>query len=341
MITLPILEIETDNDTIIPVWNLILDDGKNQVFFQGFPQEVKVDNKDALQYVLVTEPHNAEIAKHNWTVESTTVGQRYLTKCAEASRMVHRFLTFRSDSDFCRIVQPGKKEDGTKILNRISDGKYDVINYLDNFRKNDKFGCPMTYDYNKYGTFSPSTLQKVNTLYELFNYFGDMKDWRIIEFGGSYGGLCHILSYMLTWAKYTFVEIKEPLELAKKCFSNIPSDKRFKSKQLDSHLKDKEYISTILSKVECITPDECNKEENWDLFISEFSICQLNEKGIEQNLFMLKNSNNAYLSMNIFDKYKKDNIKNKLLNECGFKTIDEYPLFITSVWGEYIWICKK
>ena len=91
----------------------------------------------------------------------------------------------------------------------------------------------------------------------------------------------------------------------------------------------------------CTWVCECNKTETWDLFISEFSICQLNEKGIEQNLFMLKNSNNAYLSMNTFDKYKKDYIKNKLLNECGFKTIDEYPLFITSSWGEYIWICKK
>ena len=58
-------------------------------------------------------------------------------------------------------------------------------------------------------------------------------------------------------------------------------------------------------------------------------------------MFMLKNSKNAYLSMNLWDTNKKKTLKNKLLTEIGFKTIDEYPVFIKSEWGDYIWICKK
>ena len=330
IITLPILEIETERDTVIPIWNLILDDGKNHVFFQGFPQEVEIKNGSdeittGLQYVLVGEPHEASIAKNNWTVEATTTGQRYLQKCLESSQLIHRFLTFRSDSDFCRIITPGKKEDGDKILERISDSKYKIIDYLDSFRKNDKLGYPMVYKYEKYGYFSPSTLRYVNTLYELLEHFGEMKNWNILEFGGGYGGLCHILSYFIKWKKYTFIEIKEPLELAKKCFLNIPLD-----------------------NIKCVSADESfnslNKLENnevVDLFISEFGFCELNENGIEQNMFMLKNSKNAYLSMNLWDKNKKKTLKNKLLTEIGFKTIDEYPVFIKSEWGDYIWICKK
>ena len=316
IITLPILEIQTDKDTTIPVWNLILDDGKHQVFFQGFPQEVELkDGQTGLQYVLVGEPHEATIAKNNWTVEATTNGQRYLQKCLEASQLVHRFLTFRSDSDFCRIIVPGKKEDGDNILQRVADST-NIMNNLNNFRKNDELGTPMVYKYKHHGNFSPNTLRYVNTLYELQEQFGDMKNFNILEFGGGYGGLCHILSYLVKWSKYYFVEIKEPLELAKKCFLNIP-----------------------LENVTCLLPDEVKTDTKYDLFISEFGFCELNQEGFEKFMFMLKNSKNAYLSMNMWDKNKKKQLKDKLLTM--FKTVDEYPVFLKSEWGDYVWICKS
>lgn len=317
IITLPILELETDKDTTIPIWNLILDDGKHQVFFQGFPQEVDLKNGEkGLQYVLVAEPHEATIAKNNWTVEATSTGQRYLQTCYESSKQVHKFLTFRSDSDFCRIIIPGKKEDGNKILERISNSST-LVNNLDNFRKNDNLGSPMVYKYDKYDYFSPNTLRYVNTLYELQEHFNieNSSNLNIIEFGGGYGGLCHVMSYFIKWKKYSFVEINEPLELAKKCFLNIP-----------------------LENVTCLLPEDVKKEK-WDLFISEFGFCELNNDGIEKFIFMLENSKNAYLSMNLWDKNKKENLKKKLLTI--FKTVEEYPVFLKSDWGDYVWICKN
>ena len=74
IITLPIIELESDKDVVIPTLNLILDDNKNHVFFQGFPQEIKIsENKNGLQYVLVAEPHQKTICKNNWTVEATSI----------------------------------------------------------------------------------------------------------------------------------------------------------------------------------------------------------------------------------------------------------------------------
>lgn len=318
IVTLPILEIETDKDTIIPVWNLILDDGKNHVFFQGFPQEVDLPNgQKGLQYVLVAEPHEATIAKNNWTVEATTNGQKYLQKCFEASQDYFKFLTFRSDSDISKVLILGKKKDGDHILKRIEDSSdaKKLLENLDNFRKNDAIGSPMTYNYQKYGHFSPSTLRYVNTLYELCEHFGTMENFKMVEFGGGYGGLCHILSYLIKWDKYSFIEIKEPLELARKVFM---------ASELD---------------INCLEPEEVDKEEKYDLFISEFGFCELNEDGLEKHMFMLENSKNAYLSMNLWDKNKKKNLKEKLLTI--FKTVDEYPVFIKSEWGDYVWICKK
>ena len=339
IITLPIFQIETDKDTNIPIWNLVLDDGDNQVFFQGFPQEIDIKNEEiGIQYVLVGEPHDANIAKNNWTVEATTNGQKYLQKCLDSSLSYYLFLTFRSDSSFCKIIIPGKKDDGDAILNRISNDSY-IKNKFDKIKLNDKIGSPMVYNYKDYGYFSPGTLKYVNTFYELKENFGDMKNWNILEFGGGYGGLCHILSYFVKWNKYYFVEIKEPLELVKKCFMYIKSlsnDSGICWKPDDNILNEtKENENNVI----CLLPEEVNKNITYDLFISEFGFCELNEKGIEKYMFIFENSKNAYLSMNLWDKYKKKTLKDKLLTI--FKTVDEYPVFIKSEWGDYVWICKK
>jgi hypothetical protein len=308
IVTLPILELETD--VTIPVWNLILDDSKNQVFFQGFPQEVKLeDGKVGLQYVLVAEPHLSTIAKNNWTVEATTNGQNYLEVCKKSSMNYHSFLTFRSDSRFCKIIIPGKKEDGDKILERIKDTE--LINKLDEFRKNDEIGCPITYNYGKYGYFSPNTLRYVNTLYELQESFPDMKDWSVVEFGGGYGGLCNILS-CIGFKSYDFLEIPETLELAKKTF--------------------------MYSKLDINCVSEGLEDKKYDLFISEFAFCELNEEGIEKYTYLLENSKRAYLSMNLWDTNKKEKLKKRLLTT--FSSVEEYPVFIKSEWGDYVWICK-
>lgn len=316
IITLPIIELETDKDITIPVWNLLLDDNKNHVFFQGFPQEVKLkNNKTGLQYVFVAEPHEATICKNNWTVEATTNGQIYLETCLEASKIWYKFMTFRSDSSYCKIVIPGTKDEGSKILERISDNK-DIMNNLDNFRKNDKVGTPIAYNYGKHGIISPGTLKHINTLYELQKYFGNMNKWNIIEFGGGYGGLAYIMSNIVKWTKYSFVEIKEPLELAKQCFKSMD-----------------------LKKINPLLPKNVDKEEKYDLFISEYGFCELNKDGIDNFMFMLENSKNAYLTMNLWDKNKKKELKNKLLKI--FKTVEENEIFLKSEWGDYLWICKK
>ena len=55
IITLPILELDTKDTFTIPVWNIVLDNGDKQIFFQGFPQEVDIQNGKGLQFVLVVD----------------------------------------------------------------------------------------------------------------------------------------------------------------------------------------------------------------------------------------------------------------------------------------------
>lgn len=318
IVTLPILEIETDEKTTIPVWNLILDTGKEVTFFQGFPQEVDIEKDEkGLQYVLVGEPHGSTFAKNNWSVEATTNGQNYIKACSDSSKNLASFLTFRSNSDYCKIILPGTKEEGQQILKRVGEMEEFTEN-IKNFRKNDDIGSPMIYKYKKFGKFSPNTLKYINTMYELQQHFNitNMDNAHIAELGGGYGGLCHILSYVMKWDIYTFIEIQEPLDLAKKCLSQVPS----------------------IENVQFHTPDE-EVEEKWDLFISEYSFCELNKEGIEKHIHMLKSCKNAYLTMNLWDKQKKRELKSTLLTI--FNTIEEYPTFLKSEWGDYVWVCRN
>ena len=94
-----------------------------------------------------------------------------------------------------------------------------------------------------------------------------------------------------------------------------------------------------LDNVTCLLPSDVDKKEEYDLFISEYGFCELNSEGINNFMFMLENSKNAYLSMNLWDNNKKKELKEKLLKM--FKTVEEHKVFLGSEWGDYLWICKK
>lgn len=315
IITLPILELDTKDTFTIPVWNLVLDNGDKQIFFQGFPQEVDIQNGKGLQFVLVGEPENKDISINHWTVECTTTGKNFIEVCKEASMFRHKFMTFRSDSSFNKIIIPGTKEQGQKILDRISVD-IDVKDWVEKCKKNDEIGSPITYMYRPYGYISPNTLRYMNSYYEIQKYFGNIENYDIVEFGGGYGGLCNILSQMISWKSYTFIEIKELVELAKKCFYYFPDQ-----------------------KVDCITYNDIDTKKKYDLFIGEYSFCELQEEGIQKNIFLLQNSKNAYLVMNTWDAHKKETYKKMLFGI--FNIIEEYPVFPNSEWGDYVWICKQ
>ena len=316
IVTLPILQLDISNEITIPVWNLILDDGRNHYYFKGYPQSVAIDKKtDGLQYVLVGDPEKKMKCKNNWTVEGTTAGQRYIDKCVKSSKSFHLYMTFRSDSDYCKVIQPGTPEDGKKIINRIKDTPFFIKN-IKAFRNHDKIGCPKVYNYGKFGYFSPGTLKYVNTVYELVQTFGNMKNWNILEFGAGYGGLSMIMSNIVQWGSYTLTEISGVILLLNTCIK-YSSLKNFK---------------TILSK-------DIKTDEKYDLFISEFGYCELDEKGIDNYMYVLKNSKNAYLAMNLWNKTSKKKLKDKLSQI--YNNIKEYPVFIGSTWGDYIWICRE
>jgi len=316
IVTLPILQLDITDEITIPIWNLILDDGRKYYYFKGYPQSVKIDAKtNGLQYVLVGDPEKKIKCINNWTVEGTTVGQKYIDKCVKSSKLYHYYMTFRSDSDYCKVVQPGTPEDGKKIIDRIKNTPFFTSN-IERFRNHDKIGCPKKYKYGKFGYFSPGTLKYVNTTYELLQTFGNMKNWNILEFGAGYGGLSMIMSNVVKWGSYTLTEIGGVILLMNTCIKY-------------TYLQN---FKTIISK-------DIKTDEKYDLFISEFGFCELDEKGIDNYLYVLQNSRNAYLAMNLWNKNSKKKLKDKLSQI--YNSIEESPVFVGSKWGDYIWVCRE
>lgn len=323
LITLPIMIVQNDSgsDVTLPIWNLMLSDQKKCILFEGFPQPT--ENECGVQYTLVADVSEDVLCRSHWTVSGTSSGQDYLKRCYESSIDFSRFNVFRIDSSFEKIIVSNSKESGQMILDRVSKNPL-FLKHLKSFQKNDEIGSPRTHLFSNGMRFSCNTLQYVNTAYELINEFKDMKNWEIVEFGGGYGGLAHVLSYIVEWKSYHIIEITQVLALLYKCILNFDLNKK--------------SIINLVDTDKCCDSETKILPKSYDLFIAEYSFCELNEEGLEKYWFLLERAKRAFLVMNLWNLEKKKKFREKL--ETLFE-VKETKLFIESKWGDYIWILRK
>jgi putative sugar O-methyltransferase len=300
-----------------PMWYIILDEGDDQVLFQGFPQLVEIQGKHVAQYVLIAEPHQLNEKKYHWTVEGTTQGQQYLASCNASVKNEMAYLVFRSNAKYANILISGVKWHGEKYLERVQNELPELLDKLDDFRKNDSVGSPQVFKYGEHGNFSPQTLRYMNTLLELKQKFGKMNNWSIVELGGGYGGLCHTIFCDVPYRKYTFYEVPPAVKLAQKVLEELK-----------------------VKRVTFREPEDFDDSEIHDLFISEYTLSEFDEEGIELYLNRLvRRCKNVYLNMNIWDQEKKNTTLEKFKE--FFEEIEEYETYPKTEWPNYVWVCKN
>jgi putative sugar O-methyltransferase len=139
--------------------------------------------------------------------------QVFPSHCLTLAQDEQRFKNFKRDAFFTLFFENATKEEGQTYLTHIADHFPDLFKRLEMCRKNDEVGDPLTYEYSQVGRFSPSTLRYVKIAGDISNYFGDMKDARVLEIGAGYGGLCTILTSLFSIQSYSLSDLPEPLEL--------------------------------------------------------------------------------------------------------------------------------
>ena len=139
----------------------------------------------------------------------------YPAFCQSAADNDTIFSSFKRDPSYQQILEHVDYNQGREYLDFIVKEYPDLIPYFDAFRENDLLGNPITYSYEEYGFFSPTTLRYIKTLGDLKAKFGDLSRLRIVEIGGGYGGLCKVIS-VLGFAHYTLIDLPEAISLSRK-----------------------------------------------------------------------------------------------------------------------------
>lgn len=229
---------------------------------------------------------------------SLSDNREYPAFCSLAAKDDKVFKSFKKNPAYNAILEHATYKQGKGYLKVIISQTPELVNYLDKFRENDRYGEPVIYDYGSYGKFSPTTLEYIKVLSNLKTIFGDLKNMKIIEIGAGYGGQSKIISDFFKINSYTIVDLKPVLSLAKK------------------------YLSKVgVKNVSFLTADELNKEEKYDLIISNYSFSEC-VRSVQDLYFekVIRNSQRGYITWNFlnqeidFDLYTIKEFSSKIKN---------------------------
>lgn len=270
----PIDEVNSKKLENFPTVYMILINENDKVVFVGVPS-----GNEEITYTFFAENDYLLRAKNNWELELTVMGQKYLGMCQMASRNSLNYFVFRSIKDFCDINSKINLEECQKIFEMIKSSRSadNILKYSDEL---ENVGSPILYNfYNK--KLSLETIRHMLTVYELKNYFGRMKDWKICEIGGSYGNLFYLMSKCINFSSYDFIEIEYLVDLAQIFADNLK-------------------VNNKINFIKCRDIVEYFK---YDLFISEYCYEELIDYE-KYKKFLLNSSNALFVVSELKDKFK-------------------------------------
>lgn len=240
--------------------------------------------------------------------------------CLKASLDDEIFKNFKRYKVYNEILEHVGYDLGLKYYDEIK--KLDVSLLKDNliteFKKNDKVGNPILFNFNEIENISGSTLRYIHVLAKLKQLFGSLNNKKICEIGVGYGGQCRILSSFFKLKSYTLIDLKPVLGLAQKYLDNYP-------------------LNTV---IEYKTMNELSYDKEYDLVISNYAFSEISKEF--QKIYLdkvIKQSKSGFMIMNQiapdgFEQYSQDELLNAIPNS---QIIKEIPLTYHSnyiiAWG--------
>lgn len=217
------------------------------------------------------------------------------------------FNKFKTLPEYNVILEHASYNLGLECLKNIKKNNSVLLNHINEFKENDRYGGTIKFFYDEIGEISPNTLRYINVLSDFLSLNIDLNNKDIIEIGVGYGGQCLILSKYFNFKSYTLVDLIEPLELSKKYLELNNINNVFYKNMED--LEDGIYYDMVISNY---AYSECNKEVQ-DIYYDK----------------ILKNSKNGYMILNFIskihniDSYSKDEIREKIPNSYFINEIPE------------------
>lgn len=233
--------------------------------------------------------------------------EKYKRFCQSAAAQDEIFKLFKSHDDYTPMLEHVTDSQGYEYLNVIKDRNPQLIDLIDKFKNNDKYGSPNTYEYNKIGRISPTTLRYIKVLSDLIDLFDSVENENIIELGGGYGGQCFIISCLFNYNSYTIVDLPEVTPLINR------------------------YLATTgVSKATAVTIPDLKENMSYDLFISNYAFTELPKAlQVEYMRKVVNRSTHGYITCNFIseDCGITSMGKDEMLGQLNHKytIIDEFP----------------
>jgi hypothetical protein len=230
---------------------------------------------------------------------SLTDNGKYPQLCAKAIEDDALFYDFRRNPIYNFALEHDSPEMGLEYL-EIAKELQLFDSHIEEFKRNETVGNPVTVNYDQIGEISPTTLRYIKVLRDLEYEFDTLNDLHICEIGVGYGGLCRIIdSYFESVASYSLVDLPSVLGIARKYLSYFKIN------------------TPIIGK----TINELTTEDSYDLVISNYAFTELKRE--VQDIYLQK----------VILKAKRGYITYNAINLPDFNcyTIDELTAIIPNV----------
>lgn len=257
--------------------------------------------------------------KKRGLVSSLSDNDTYPQFCVDAVNDYSVFGSFRSNKIYNDILEHVSKTQGALYLKEIEKTNFSV-DAIDDFRKNDLYGSPVCFEYERWGVFSPTTLRYIKVLSDLIYFFGDVDGFKIGEIGIGYGGQCRIIDSFCSAESYMLIDIQPALALAQRYLDHYPLNTQLRYKTMNE-----------LGHISC------------DLVISNYAFTEL-PRAVQKVYIdkIIKNSARGYITYNqivpdYFNSYKVEALLDII---PGSKVWDEKPLTCENnciiTWGHVV-----
>lgn len=207
----------------------------------------------------------------------------YLNSCRDAALDNRYFNQFKQDPRYRQILEHVSFEEASQYVSQLPIES--VLETLDRFKENDKYGNPDIHEFDNLGEVSPTTVRYIKNTFDITNRFGtDIAN--VVEIGGGYGGLCKVLSSVIDFSNYLIFDLEEPNMLSKKYLS--------KFEDLDG-------------RVQSLTLEELDEIDGIDLLISNYAFSEVS-LDVQEEYYekVIKNSNRIYM---VFNPISSNNLK--------------------------------
>jgi putative sugar O-methyltransferase len=135
------------------------------------------------------------------------------------------FAIFRNyHPDYNRVLEHATPDFGQRCLDMISPKFKDNKNWMGVAQMNDRVGSPLSYYYDEYGQWSPTTLMYMKVLSELDKWFDIDEKTSVFEIGGGYGGQCRLIKEYYGIKDYYMLDLPIVTRLQDKYLSSLSID---------------------------------------------------------------------------------------------------------------------